>query len=248
MVMSRASLRALELVDAGLGFAVTSEDESSISLEGDYALFAEYDGTLLAEDYRLRIIVPRDYPNAIPAVFEISNLIPSDYEHKYENGALCLGVDGEIAASISSNDSLVRFLDGFVRDALYSAKYFYRFGKYPFGDRRHGESGILAYYAEVFSIGEAGASAILECLAKGKYRGHLPCPCGSGIKSKYCHGPKMLDIIQSPPRQLAAGSDFERIEAERELRQKLERKAWESRAPIEEWRAGLKRRMMTSRH
>lgn len=238
----------MELVDAGLGFVVVSEDKSSITMEGDYALFAEYDGVLLAEDYRLRIAVPCDYPNAIPAVFEISNLIPPDYEHKYENSALCLGVDGEIAASIANDDSLVRFLDGFVRDALYSAKYFYRFGKYPFGDRRHGESGILAYYAEVFSIDEAGASAILECLAKGKYRGHLPCPCGSGIKSKYCHGSKILDIIQSPPRQLAAESDFERIGIEREQRQKLERKAWESLAPIEKWRAGLKRRMMTSRH
>ena len=181
-------------------------------------------------------------------MFEISNLIPADYEHKYENGALCLGVDGEIAASIANDDSLIRFLDCFVRDALYSAKYFYRFGKYPFGEREHGESGILAYYAEVFSVDEATALAILECLAKKRYRGHLPCPCGSGIKSKYCHGPEMLSIVQSPARQLAAVSDFKRIGAERELRKKLERKAWEYRAPIEAWRAGLKRRMVNSDH
>lgn len=246
--MSHARLRAMELVDAGLGFVVASEDESSITMEGDYALFAEHDGVLLAEDYRLRIVVPSDYPNAIPAVFEISNLIPSNYEHKYENGALCLGVDGEIAASIANDDSLIRFLDCFVRDALYSAKYFYRFEKYPFGEREHGELGILAYYAEFFSVDEAKALALLECLAKKRYRGHLPCPCGSGIKSKYCHGPEMLSIAQSPARQLAAASDFKRIGAERELRKEFERKAWEYRAPIEAWRSGLKRRMADSSH
>ena len=248
MTEDRAKVRAVELVNAKAAFVIASEDKASITLEGDYALFAEHDGVLLAEDYRLRIIVPHDYPNAIPSVLEISGLIPPDYEHKYTNGALCLGVDGEIAASIASDDSLVRFLDGFVQEALYSAKYFYRFGKYPFGDRRHGESGILAYYAEFFSVDEAGASAILECLANGKYRGHLPCPCGSGIKSKYCHGSEMLAIIQSPPRQLAAKSDFKQIGTERELRQKLERKAWESLTPIEEWRAGLKRRVTASHH
>lgn len=246
MTEDRAKVRAVELVNAKTPFVIASEDKASITLEGDYALFAEHDGVLLAEDYRLRIIVPHDYPNAIPSVFEISGLIPPDYEHKYTNGALCLGVDGEIAASIASDDSLVRFLDGFVQDALYSAKYFYRFGKYPFGDRRHGESGILAYYAEIFSVDEAGASAILECLAKGKYRGHLPCPCGSGIKSKYCHGSEMLDILQSSPRQLAAKSDFGRICAERRSLQERSDAIWKSLAPFEEWRNGLRRRMQSS--
>jgi len=206
-----------EFVESFPEFAVIAEDRKSTTLEGNYRLYAEHDGILLSEDYRLEIVVPSDYPLTIPTVFETSGRIPPDYEHKYENGALCLGIDGEIASSLSSDSSLADFLEGYVRDALYSAKFFSRYGRYPFGDREHGSAGILAYYAEAFGVKSEEALGILECIAVGKYRGHLECPCGSGLKGRDCHGKAIIAAIQDPARRRAAAADFERVAIERKI-------------------------------
>ena len=232
-----------EFIDARPGFVVVAENETTTILEGDYPLFAEHGGVLLAEDYRLRIEVPSDYPISIPSVFEVSNLIPSSYEHSYENGALCLGVDGEIAASLANDGSMTRFMESYVRDALYSAKYYHRFGKYPFDDREHGAAGILSYYAELFEVGDLEAFELLSNLADDNYRGHLACPCGSGLRTKECHGPAMLDIIHSPSRKLAAANDFKRICNELESIQRRKAEIQKVLAPLKEWRDDLRHRM-----
>ena len=210
-----------ELAESMPGFSVASRDDGSTTLRGSYSLFAEFEGVLLAGDYQLEIVLPSNYPAAIPTVLETSGAIRADYEHMYENGALCLGVDGDIAASLAEDASLVRFVDTYVREALYSAKYYDRYGIYPFGDRAHGLEGILSYYAEAFDVGEEGAFGILACIASGKYRGHQGCPCGSGLKGRDCHGPDIVAAINSPVRRNAAISDFERIADEAEARHRI---------------------------
>lgn len=108
-----------------------------------------------------------------------------------------------------------------MRDALYSAKFFGRYGRYPFGDRPHGADGILEFYTERYGVDEDGAVGVMECIATGKYRGHLECPCGSGLRGRDCHGPKIIDAIRSPIRRRTAADDLRRVTREHELRRAL---------------------------
>ena len=209
------------LVDSHRGLSIAGETDGVIVVVGPYSLYAEHDDVVLAEEYGLRIEIPPDFPHRPPAVFETTGKIPEGYEHKYENGALCLGVDGEIAEALERDPSLSRFLDTFVRDALYSAKFFGRYGRYPFGDRPHGADGILEFYTERYGVDEDGAVGIMECIATGKYRGHLECPCGSGLRGRDCHGPEIIDAIRSPIRRRTAADDLRRVTREHELRRAL---------------------------
>lgn len=218
MTARSADNRVSELVALMPSFSVISRDERSTTVKGNYHLYAEYEGVLLSGNYSLEIEVPSDYPSSLPVVFETAGIIPSNYEHKYTNGALCLGIGGEIATALTKNGSLVHFLDTYVRDALYSAKFFERYGRYPFGDRAHGMAGILSYYAETFATDDEGAYNILECIALDKYRGHLNCPCGSGLKGRDCHGPDIIAVIKSSARRNAATADFKYVAAEIEMR------------------------------
>jgi hypothetical protein len=38
--------------------------------------------------------------------------------------------------------------------------------------------------------------ALLKIMADGSYRGHHPCPCGSGKILRKCHGPIMLRLLK----------------------------------------------------
>lgn len=229
-----------EFVNSRRDFTIIHQDESSITLEGCYSLFAEHDDVLLADDYRLKIDVPFDYPVAIPSVYEICGLIPSDYPHKYSDGRLCLGIDGEIVASLEEDSSLDIFLESYVRDALYSANYYYRYGRFPFGDRDHGAIGVLSYYAELFDVDIRTSLDLLVCVAGKSYRGHLPCPCGSGLRTRNCHGPDLLAIIRTPSRQLAAETDFGQVIKELEFYARSEKEKEEAQARFNVWQASRK--------
>lgn len=204
----------LELLDAYEGLEREDGQSGEVVVSGSFALDATYDGIRLVEDFKLRLLVPGDYPESLPAVKEVSGIIGSEYEHLYRDGTLCLGVQGELLLSQLENPSLVAFLDGPVRSYLYSYLFRKRYGRYPFGDRAHGAAGILQYYGELFEEADPVAVvALLEAVCADGYRGHLPCPCGSGLIGRKCHGRLIIDLKRS--RALSAfSSDLQVIARE----------------------------------
>lgn len=171
----------------------------AIVISGAYALDASYDGIRLAEDFEIAITVPPNLPLGIPKVQELSSVIPPSYEHLYPDRSFCLGVNGEIAMGLIDDPSLVSFLEGPVRSFLYAAVFHERYGRYPYGDRPHGCEGILQFYSELFDVDDdRKAAALMHCIANARYRGHAPCPCGSGLRSRHCHGGQMLGILNGP--------------------------------------------------
>ncbi len=122
--------------------------------------------------------------------------------HLYTHHGFCLGINGELLMQLHKNASLVAFVEGPVRSYLYSAVFHEVYGRYPFGDRPHGSQGILDFYKERFEVeDELSAYQIMQFIAKGKYRGHLQCPCGSGIRARNCHGDQLLSAINSFERE-----------------------------------------------
>ena len=189
-------------------FELVAQNNNSFTIEGEYKLFAEYNDIILADDYALRIIISNNYPSEIPIVYELSGKIPSKYPHISVDRALCLGIRGDIACELEREPSLANFVDTIVQSALYSAKFYLKYGRYPFGERKHGAQGILSYYEELFDADQATSFALLQIIALEQYRGHSPCPCGSSQKLRNCHGKTLLDIIHSPVRHTAAKNDY----------------------------------------
>lgn len=189
-----------------------------------YRLNAEYDDIPLVEDFELEILVHKDYPNIVPKVFEVSHFIPSNYEHLYDDCSFCLGINGELLLQLHKNTSLVAFVEGPVRSYLYSAVFHKAYGRYPFGDRPHGSQGILDFYKERFDVKhKTSAYQIMLFIARGKYRGHLECPCGSGIRVRNCHGDQLLSAINGFERETVIVDlrQLNNLEAQEERRRKL---------------------------
>lgn len=196
--MSSPERAIAELLEACIGFKREVGQQGEVVLAGPYALDATHNGVRLAEDFDLQLVVPGDYPASLPKVRETSGIIDPGYEHLYLDGTLCLGVRGELLLAQLENPSLVALLDGPVRSYLYSYLFRKRYGYYPFGDRAHGALGILHYYGELF--GETDFPTIMKLLGAvcfDDYRGHLPCPCGSRLIVRKCHGEIILKLKKS---------------------------------------------------
>lgn len=180
-------------------FSVSHRGGKGFRIDGPFLLDAEYEDARIIEDFRLRIVVPFDFPACIPTVLEISNVIPHDYEHLYDDQSFCLGIYGEIAMRLAGDPSLIAFVEGPVTSFLYTAVFYLKYGRYPYGDRAHGVKGIYQYYAELFSVEtELAACSLLAHLYRGEQNDLLPCPCGSGIATRKCHGSQLKKIASGP--------------------------------------------------
>lgn len=205
-------------------FELVAQNNNSFTIEGEYKLFAEYNDIILADDYALRIVISNNYPSEIPIVYELSGKIPSKYPHISADRALCLGIRGDIACELEREPSLASFVETTVQSALYSAKFFFKYGKYPFGERKHGAKGILSYYEDLFEADQATSLKLLRTIALDQYRGHSYCPCGSSQRLRDCHGKTLLSIMRSPVRHAAAKRDYEDIVKELKVLKSAQRK------------------------
>lgn len=198
--MSEAHLKPLiaKLFATYSGLEHTTHENGCTVITGPYALDASYDGIRLAEDFELQLTIPADYPESLPRVKEISDIIAPSYEHLFVDRSFCLGVQGELLIAQLKNPSLVRLYDGPVRSYLYSYLFHERYGRYPFGDRAHGTKGILQFYSEFFDEPSLIKTwKLLLSAVTEEYRGHLPCPCGSNIVGRKCHGDAVLRLKRS---------------------------------------------------
>ena len=83
---------------------------------------------------------------------------------------------------------------------LYSATYYREYGVVPeYGERPHGDAGIIETYKERYQVSDEETLFSLLSYSAGMicYRGHLPCPCGSGKRMRNCHGQIILSALNS---------------------------------------------------
>jgi len=147
------------------------------------------------ESFEIEIEIPEDYPYSIPIVKETGNKVSEEYSHRYSDGSLCLGVDGEIMLKCGGIMTLEYLINTYVIPFFFSYRYYERFGEYPFGERTHGCIGILESYADYFNVSDQmEVYRFLKYAVSNQYRGHLPCPCNSGKRVRDCHG-KILRLI-----------------------------------------------------
>lgn len=182
------SYEGLRLVDGG--------DYGCTKITGHIQVHRSIEQFVLNKQYEISIFVPKK-EKELPYVVDVGGAIDKDYPHIYDDQTLCLATDIDMVKAFDENPSLRAWMNDFVEPYFVTYEYYVRYGEFPMGDREHGEKGILKSYAEIFSVGDMEAFRIMRFVARGAYRGHHPCPCGSGEKLRKCHGNVIRKFIDS---------------------------------------------------
>ena len=173
-----------------------------IRFEGEVRFRADPRGLPVLEDaYRLRIDVPRGFPNEVPVVTEIGGRIPrgDPDAHVNPDGSLCLGAPLRLVLIARQDSSVLGFFDRCVVPALYNATYRERHGgRVPLGELAHGAGGELDDYVDIFGV-ETYAQAVEALQLAGTKRraaNKQPCPCGCGRRLGVCRTNERVRFVR----------------------------------------------------
>lgn len=177
---------------------MVSRSHEGYKVEGDLLIDAIVSDAHITNKYSIQVFIPIDYPKVMPWVKEAGDKI-QNYSHKYTDDTLCLATETDIRVNLSPAFKLKDWMWNYVIPYFITHSYFQRFGVYPYGDRSHGTIGIIEYYKDIFDTDDLLKIYSLLDFACGDkfYRGHLKCPCGSGVRIRKCHG-KILRKLREP--------------------------------------------------
>lgn len=154
-------------------------------IQGDYDLLDNIG--VLHETFRIEIIIPPDYPNKPPFLYERSNKIPVELDWHNTPFGCCLSPEVVVFNRLGQID-LMRwfkiFVESFFANYIYKRKY----NEYPSGEYEHGIQGIIDGYKKVFSLStdQEVISLLGNLLNPPKQCRNEKCYCLSGNKFKHC--------------------------------------------------------------
>ena len=175
------------------------QDSSVFIIEGQYVLVENTGsvspaGPITAFD--IKIVTGNRYPVQEPEVFETSGRIPrSPDRHINGDGDCCVTV-WEEWLTISENTTFAAFLNGPLHEFFLAQYWFEKTGKWPFGERSHGEKGLVEAFADVLGTQNKKQNVIyyLRLLSQDWPKGHWWCPCGSGKLLRHCHKADLMAL------------------------------------------------------
>ena len=180
-----------------------------IHVRGSYLLFEDDvasnpEGPIT--QYDIAIILAPTYPYQEPKVFEVGNRISRCADnHINFDGSCCLTV-WEHWLITTDDNSFVSFLKGPLYEYFISQLWFERTGEWPFGERPHGEAGLVEAYADALDIpnNKKDVTYYLKLLSLDWPKGHWLCPCGSGKRLRYCHRDEIIALHNRIPPKIAS--------------------------------------------
>lgn len=185
-----------EFLEAYIGMSLRPSPPDCYVIEGRFPVVAQFRediSTLVNKVFCLKIVVPVNYPDALPIVYEIENgaQIPTspDY-HKNSDSSLCLGSPLALFVQLSRSASLVSFAESCIVPHLASAVLKKERGM-PFqqGELKHSGEGLEENIAEYFGINIPLklVPPTFELLGEKKGKANKqPCPCSKGPKLGAC--------------------------------------------------------------
>lgn len=178
------------------GLRNITDKEHETLLSGPLAFEASADGfSPITDSFEIELIIPDVYPEILPRVRETGGKIESTYDHVYQDGTLCLAVPIEERRIFWKQPSLLGFMNGLVIPYFFGYCHWKKYGQHPFAEQQHGDVGIVQHYLDALHLhDETSALAVVSYLLEHGYRGHHPCPCGSGAKVRKCHGKALRDL------------------------------------------------------
>ncbi len=169
---------------------ITQLNDDFVELKGTYELYAQFEnGQIIDQVIDLKIVIPSNYPNDVPTVYETSKKFPrTPGFHTYKDGSLCLTSEVRLRMACFDNSKFGGFFTSIVEPCLFSIAYKVKFGSAPFGELEHGEDGLIDDYEKLFGV-NGKKSVMLALKALGlKYRAanKLKCPCNCGLRLGCC--------------------------------------------------------------
>jgi hypothetical protein len=192
-----------ELRQVHKGLTEASGREREVVLSGPLPFEASADGhSPIIDSFEIELIIPNVYPQVVPRVRETRGKIESTYDHVYPDGTLCLAVPTEERRIFWEQPSLLGFVNRLVIPYFYGYCHWNKYGEHPFDEHDHGAKGIAQHYLESLHLpDEVSALAVLSYLLEHGYRGHHPCPCGSGEKVRKCHAQVLRTLHEQHTEQ-----------------------------------------------
>jgi hypothetical protein len=170
---------------------IIRQSDSQIDIKGKILINRNCEKISVYKEYGIEISVPLN-SDKLPTVRETEHYI-RNYPHIYSNKTLCLATDTDLYLHFREGFDLGAWMEEYVEVYYFSYEYYSRFGVFPFGERSHNELGILETYKDYFSTNDiVDAYKILNFICSSPYRGHYPCPCGSNLRLRKCHGEKII--------------------------------------------------------
>lgn len=185
-----------ELTDVYSGITSVVKQETETVLSGTLVFSASADGFETIQDsFDIEIVIPWDFPDTLPKVWESEGEICNDYNHLNPDGTFCLAVPIAKRQVFFEQPTLLGYVERLVIPYLYGYCFWKKHGYHPFGEAAHGNAGILDHYVDLLKLDdEVAALAVLCYLFEHGYRGHHDCPCGSGLRVRKCHGPLLRSL------------------------------------------------------
>jgi len=167
-------------------------EDGRFVVRGSLGFQAERNGKVVEAEYDIEITIPDDYPQSPPVARETGGKIPKEF-HTNLDKTLCLGAPLDVRTRFLQHPTLIDYITGQVVPVLFSHAYSELYGDLPFGELRHGGAGLLDFYKELLGVDQdLAVLGFLRILADDDYKGHVPCPCGSGSILRKCHGHQLL--------------------------------------------------------
>lgn len=194
------------------GLKIISIDEAEILLAGNILIDCTAKDYRLCKEYLIKVVIPLN-SDELPYVFDDGNYIDHNYPHRYANGRLCLETDTAIRLRFIDGFSLDLWMSEYVETYFFSYEFYRRYGEYPFGERGHGFIGILQTYSDIFYEAESvKIIRLMRSISTQHYRGHAPCPCGSGKKLRACHGSFVMKFYTDERFKAIVKKDYRILE------------------------------------
>lgn len=162
-------------------------------LTGKYEFNLIWENAIRSGMREVTISIPFSFPSTAPKL-KVDEM-PKGMSHIYDDKSVCLATTGELIEFLSREPTVKDYIDKFIESFLFTMKWYEDYGCYPFGEREHGWKGLKSYYIENWGLTSDQYWKLVVLISGNKYRGHIPCICGSGVKIRNCHGAKMLPIL-----------------------------------------------------
>lgn len=156
----------------------------------------------LIASFDIRIELPDNFPVDVPLVFETGGKIPKipDRHFNKDGNSACLFVKPQRWEVWPLGSGIGKFISGPVRDFFFSQAYYDLEGKWPYGDWRHGDDGIIDYFIKRLSVSDKKMLlAVVRLSLAGIPVRQTKCPCNNAKRFKKCHWSKIQDLKKILP-------------------------------------------------
>lgn len=171
--------------------AIMPSKGSDMVLKGVFKFSATPKGMrTIIDSYQILIVVPDDFPRAIPTVTETGRKIPRDGKHHVNpDGSLCMGSPLRLLQKLHPRPNLVGFAESCLVPFLYGVSYKLQTGEdFPFGELDHGNPGIIDDYMVLFGLNtQAQVMWTLNLIGmKRRIANKKVCPCKCNSRLGKC--------------------------------------------------------------